>query len=181
LSVDPSDRPLSHYLPGTMVHHDEWIYALARVTGAIAFLADPLGLYRQHGVNVTGAPDRRRSAAVRELLSTGWSYYDARREQAAAFARRFGALAAAEPDPGRRARYDAGARAYRELANRLERRLVAYGAGAARVARLRSVGALARTGAYGPEAGGGFGRRAMLKDAAAALLPRRRPPCGSST
>jgi glycosyltransferase involved in cell wall biosynthesis len=181
LSVDPSDRPPSHYLPGTMIHHDEWIYALARVTGAIAFLADPLGLYRQHGVNVTGAPDPRRSAAVRELLSTGRGYYDARREQAAAFARRFGALAAAEPDPGRRARYDAGAGAYRVLAHRLERRLVAYGADAGRATRLRSVGALARSGAYGAEAGGGFGAGAMLKDAAAALAPRQRPSTGSPT
>lgn len=166
-------RPPSHYLPGTPMHHDEWIYSLARVAGATAFIPEPLASYRQHEVNVTGAPNPGHLDALRALLTTGWAYYEARRRQAVAFAVVFGELAARETDPLLEVRWKAGADAYGALAVALDERLVLYARGPGPRKRFTALGRLARAGAYRREHRGGFGIRTLLKDAAAAMAPRR--------
>lgn len=158
--ADPSERPPSHYLPGAPMHHDEWVYALGRALGAVAFLSETLALYRQHGANVTGAPEGFR-ARVREAFTTGWTYYARRRDQARELAALFDRLAAGGGDDlaGRAA--DAS-RSQRELAERLDRRLAVYEPGRSRRDRVRRLMRLARDGDYRRLGGGALGRDALM-------------------
>lgn len=164
--ADPARRPASHYLPDAPMHHDEWLYALARSLGAVSFVAEPLALYRQHGANVAGAPGGV-GARLRETVSTGWSYYARRRDQARALERLFGELAVSAGDAGIRERAAAAVPAHRELARRLDRRVGVYEPGASRARRARRLARLARDGHYG-----GFGMRALARDAFMVALGR---------
>ena len=159
-----TDRPPSHYLPDATLHHDEWLYAVARSLGAVALVAEPLALYRQHGENVTGAPAGA-AARVREAASTGWTYYGRRREQALALDRLFAGLAVSDADLGERAA--AAERYYGELARRLDRRLAVYEPGTSRARRARRLLRLARDRGYS-----GFGARALARDALMVALGR---------
>src|SRR5205823_4969437 len=109
-------RPRSHFLEGAMVYHDEWIHVLAQVCGRIAFLPDTLCFYRQHGVNVTGAPGPRLVDVSRDALSVGLDYYRNRGAQAREWSVLFAGLAAAEEDGDRRSRYERGSEAFGRLA-----------------------------------------------------------------
>jgi glycosyltransferase involved in cell wall biosynthesis len=160
----PAKRPPSHYLPDASLHHDEWLYAVARSVGAVALIAEPLALYRQHGANVTGAPAGI-AARVREVVSTGWTYYARRREQARALERLFADLAVSSDDLAGRAA--AAERYHRELAGRLDRRLAVYEPGASRARRARRLVRLAREGGYD-----GFGAPALVRDAFMVALGR---------
>lgn len=165
--VDWTSRPPSHYLPGQPINHDEWIYLLARGMGSIAFLAEPLALYRRHPTAVTGAaPGRRRRFG--KLFSTGWTYYEARREQAVALAEAFERLAAGDAGDG--TRNDPAARSYRTLAERTGVRLQVYDPEATRAVRARRLARLIRSGAYGRR---GFGPFAGARDAVMITLGRR--------
>lgn len=168
LAVDWSRRPRSHYLPDAMLNHDEWVYVLARVRGSIAFIADPLALYRQHGSNEIGAPRRDLLARLREVPRAGWAYYDMRRGQMDDCASLFAGLARAEEDSRLRERYAAGGRSYRALTSALERRLTIYSQDASARVRVGALLRLASESAYRPRTRGGFGSTAFLKDAVAA-------------
>jgi glycosyltransferase involved in cell wall biosynthesis len=157
--VPSQRRPPSHDLAGAAIRHDEWVYLLARVTGSIAFVAEPLGLYRQHGANVTGAPQRGALAFVRQIRATQSDYYAARRDQAAGSAAVLAELAATERDPA----LAAGAIEYEALARTLARRVPLYDRDQGRRTRLRQLSALAVDGGYR----GAPGR--LLKDLTAAL------------
>ena len=158
--ADPSERPPSHYLPGASMHHDEWLYALGRSLGSVAFLPDTLALYRQHGANVTGAPEGL-GARLRETVTTGWTYYARRRDQANELAALFDRVAA--EDGGELARQAAEAsRSHAELADRLRRRLAVYEPGVSRRGRLRRLARLAREGDYRRLGGGALGRDALM-------------------
>lgn len=157
--ADPARRPPSHYLAGARMHHDEWLYAIARSLGAVRFVAEPLALYRQHGANVAGAPGGL-AQRLRETVATGWTYYAHRRDQARALERLFGELAAPAVDAAIARRAAAAARAHGELGRRLDRRLAVYEPGAPRVQRARALARLARDGDYG-----GFGVGALTRDA----------------
>jgi glycosyltransferase involved in cell wall biosynthesis len=158
---DPTDRPPSHYLAGTPMHHDEWLYALGRALGAVAFVAEPLALYRQHGANVTGAPEGA-VAQLREALTTGWTYYARRRDQARELGALFDRLAASEADADLAVRAADASRSLVELAQRLERRLRVYEPGVSRRSRFRRLARLAREGGYGRLGAGALGRDALM-------------------
>ena len=157
---DADERPPSHYLADAPMHHDEWLYAVARSLGAVALIAEPLALYRQHGANVTGAPTGA-AARVREAASTGWTYYGRRREQALALERLFAGLAVSDDELAARA--PAAERYYGELA----RRLAVYEPGASRARRARRLIRLATDRGYA-----GFGARALARDALMVALGR---------
>jgi glycosyltransferase involved in cell wall biosynthesis len=167
--LDWRRRPPSHDLVGEPVRHDEWVYTLARAVGSIAFLAQPLSLYRQHGTNVTGAPTQTGASAA---LSTGWSYYSARRDQANAWSLAFAELAPREQDGTRRERLRRASASYRDLAERLAARLQVYEPRQSTWSRARCIARLALEGGYRSRRRGGFGVRAVARDAAMVALRR---------
>jgi len=166
-------RPRSHFLEGAMVYHDEWIHVLAQVCGRIAFLPDTLCFYRQHGVNVTGAPGPRLVDASRDALSVGLDYYRNRGAQAREWSELFAGLATSEPDADRRARYEGGAEAFRRLADSLDLRLLAYEP-ETRASRLAGLLRVLRSGGYGSRRRDGFGVRGLARDALMIALGRGR-------
>jgi glycosyltransferase involved in cell wall biosynthesis len=158
--ADPEDRPPSHYLEGASMHHDEWLYALGRGLGGVAFIAQPLALYRQHGANVAGAPGGA-GARARERFTTGWSYYGRRRDQARELGEVFDRLASSlDDDLGGRAA--AAARAHEELARRLDRRLRVYEPGVPRRRRVGRLARLVREGDYRRLGAGALARDAVM-------------------
>jgi hypothetical protein len=163
-------RPRSHRPSGMSVNHDEWIHVLARVLGSVAWIDEPLALYRQHGANAIGAPAHSLSGRVRELQRAGGSYYRSRADQAADCAELLERLAAHERDPAMAARLSAGARSYRRFSGLLERRVRLYAPEADAPARLRALLALVRASAYCSRDNDGFGPRSFIKDAAVACL-----------
>jgi glycosyltransferase involved in cell wall biosynthesis len=167
--LDWRRRPPSHDLVGEPVRHDEWVYTLARAVGSIAFLAQPLSLYRQHGTNVTGAPTQTKMSAA---LSTGWSYYAARRDQANGWSLAFAELAAREQGGTRKERLRSASASYRALAERLAARLRVYEPRQSTWSRARGIARLALDGGYRSRRRGGFGVRAVARDAAMVALRR---------
>jgi glycosyltransferase involved in cell wall biosynthesis len=162
-------RPGSHRT-ASMVNHDEWIQMLARVVGPTAWIAEPLALYRQHGANAIGAPAARLGERVRELRRADGSYYRRRVRQARECIEIFDRLSRELDDPSLRERMAAGARSYRRFAELLDRRVALYEPRARRPARLRSLVSLIGADAYRSHDDDGLGRRAVVKDAAVALL-----------
>ena len=160
-------RPPSHYLESERMHHDEWIYLLARGLGAIALIAEPLALYRRHEKTITGSPPGNRRP-LRHALGTGWTYYTRRREQAIALAEVFEQVAA-EGGPAH-GRCEAAARSYRALAERLEKRLAVYEPDASAPERVTALVRLVRAGMYGRS--DGFGPAALARDALMIALGR---------
>jgi glycosyltransferase involved in cell wall biosynthesis len=164
--ADPTNRPPSHYLPGAAMHHDEWVYGLGRALGAVAFVAEPLALYRQHESNVTGSPGGA-AARIREVFTTGWTYYSRRRDQARKLGAAFDTLAATAGDAEVARRAAAASRSLRELVERIDRRVAVYEPGAARRRRAGRLVRLARDGGYR-----GLGARAVVRDGLMVALGR---------
>ena len=165
--IDWKIRPPSHYLEGTPVNHDEWVYLLARGLGSIALIAEPLALYRRHASAVTG-PTPSGRARSRELLTTGWTYYSARREQARALERVFERLSGG--DLADAARVVEAARSYHSLAARIEQRLRVYDPAASRARRALRLAHLVHAGTY--RRGAGFGPLAGVRDGLMIALGR---------
>lgn len=172
LGLDWHRRPRSHYLPGEAIHHDEWVYGLARVLGEIAWLEEPLALYRQHESNVTGAATSPFRGRTESVFATGGEYYDNRRAQAFDWADLLERLAADEHEAERRRRFAEGASAYRALASRLGRRASVYTPDTSRLERGRRLVRNVRD--YRPRSRGGSGLRAMARDFAMIVLGRGR-------
>jgi glycosyltransferase involved in cell wall biosynthesis len=166
-------RPPSHLLRGETVFHDEWIHVLAQVCGRIAFLPDALCLYRQHGVNVTGAPSGDFARLPREVLDIGLDYYRQRGRQAREWTALFARLTDDEPDPARRERFAAGAAFFGAVARSLELRATVYEP-ERRVERLAALLDVLRRGGYGRRSSGGFGLRGLVRDTAMVALARGR-------
>ena len=166
--ADCRPRPRSHYIAGAFMHHDEWLYTLARAAGAVALIAEPLALYRQHGDNVAGAAGGL-AAFAREIVGTGWTYYRSRRDQALDAEEVFRELAAEEHDPVLRSSWLEAAETYSRDARRLDRRLAVYEPGASSARRVSRLVRLARAGAYGRR---GFGPAALFRDALMVALRR---------
>jgi glycosyltransferase involved in cell wall biosynthesis len=159
--ADPGKRPPSHYLPGASMHHDEWLYALGRALGSVAFVAEPLAFYRQHGANVAGAPGGALTR-VREALTIGWSYYARRRDQARELEALFARLAKDDDHPDLAGRAAAASRSLSELRNRLDRRLGVYEPRAGRRRRAARLAHLVRTGEYRLLGAGALARDALM-------------------
>jgi len=170
-SVDWRARPRSHFLPGGMVYHDEWIHVLAGIRGRIGFLPGRLVRYRQHEVNVTGSPGGRVGSAAREALTIGREYYLARAHQAREWAELFERLATREPHEALAGRYRSGASFFEQARRRLELRAAPYEADGAR-ARLAAVARIFRAGAYRSRSAGGSGLRGLARDVAMIGLGR---------
>lgn len=174
LSVaDWRERPRSHFLPNALVYHDEWIHVLAQVCGRIAFLPETLCLYRQHGVNVTGAPGARVRELSRNVVTLGLDYYRGRAGQAHDWSELFARLAAAEEDPEARGRLERGAVFFGGLARSLDLRVGVYEP-ATRSGRLAGFFRALRSGGYRRRGRGGFGVRGLVRDALMVALGRGR-------
>jgi glycosyltransferase involved in cell wall biosynthesis len=147
-------RPPAHHRHGRLLH-DEWVLALARLAGRTAFLPDRLVLYRQHPVNVEGAPTRGLRQTGAEALTGGADYYERRREQAAGWAE----LLRGGP-------FAAEGRAWAALATSLALRAQVHDRSLGRIERAARLANAARAGAYRPRCRDGFGFRGLLRDAA---------------
>jgi glycosyltransferase involved in cell wall biosynthesis len=159
--LDWEARPAAHHEHGRLLH-DEWIYGVGRVAGAIAFVAEPLVLYRQHEVNVEGAPDRTVVRRIGEAVTVGWEYYRRRADQARGWAQLLGG-----------AGFEEEAASYRRLADLLGARSAAYEPDTSALRRLGRVGSALRRGVYGRRSRGGFGLRGIARDVGMICLGRR--------
>ncbi len=165
-------RPPSRYGLGRQMLNDEWILFLAGVLGSIRLLAEPLVLYRRHGANDSAGP---LVAPRRHTLRPALENYRGAAEHTRACAEYLEAAAGA--DPATAARFAAGARHYRRVAENWAVRAALYQA-AGRRDRVRALGRLLRAGAYSPRAPGGFGRPALAKDALAGVALGSTAPAG---
>ena len=172
LRIDWRRRPRSHYLAGEPLHHDEWIYDLARVLGEIVWIDEPLALYRQHDSNVTGAAVSRLRGRTESVFATGGEYYDNRSAQARDWAELLESLAADEHDEERRRRFVEGAAAHRALACRVGRRASVYEPDSSRLERIRRLVRNRRD--YRPRSQGGSGAHALARDLAMIVFGRGR-------
>ena len=172
LRIDWHRRPRSHYLAGEAIHHDEWVYGLARVLGEIVWIEEPLALYRQHDSNVTGAAVSPLRGRTESVFATGGEYYDHRSAQAGDWAELLEGLAADEQDGERRRRLVEGASAHRTLAGRVRRRASVYRPDTSRLERGRTLVRNVRD--YRPRSRGGLGLRAMARDVAMIVVGRGR-------
>jgi hypothetical protein len=154
-------RPSAHHSHGRLLH-DEWVLGLARVSGLIAFLAEPLCLYRQHDENVEGAPQRGVGSRFSEAASVGTGYYASRAEQARDWASLLVEIPGAEAE----------AASYGRLAAALELRAAAHSPEHGRRQRLAAVATGLRRGAYASRRGEGFGLRGFARDALFAAAGR---------
>ena len=154
LALLPAERrPRAHHEHGLLLH-DEWVYGLARLARKIAFVPDELVLYRQHPVNVEGAPDRGLRRRLGDAATLGWEYYRRRAGQA----RDWAELLDGGP-------FGAEAAAWRRLAEGLELRAEVYRPDAARLTRAGALRRALRGGAYRPRSREGFGARGLARDA----------------
>ncbi len=157
--------------PRRLLAHDRWVYFLGTTLGRSVYLKEPLVLYRQHGNNTFGA-GRSGSALARvaKLLLTDPHdvafHLDLCRQRRDLLAR------AARSAGPRSAAAAAGAVHWAQLASLYEHRL-ALAAAASLGARVRSFSSLLVSGAYAAPARGGLSARALVKDALAAVLPKR--------
>ena len=169
------ERAAAAFAPGVVlgerIYHDEWIHVLAQVTGSIAFLPDVLTLYRQHGVNVTGAPGARLRTLSRDAVTVGFDYYSNRAAQAEEWSNLFAELGA-EADPSEGPAFARAAQFFRDLGRRLRLRLEVY-APAARGRRLAGLTRIGLRGAYGRRSRGGFGLSGFARDVLMIALGRR--------
>lgn len=153
LSLLPWDRrPRSHHRHGRLLH-DEWVLALARLAGRVVFLPDQLVLYRQHTVNVEGAPDRRFHVQASRGLASSAEYYELRADQA----RDWAALL----DGGE---FAEESQRWAQLAEALTRRSRVHDRTRGRRVRARELIRAAQAGAYGSRSGEGFGARGFSRD-----------------
>ena len=165
LLSDWESRPVAHHQHGRLLH-DEWVYGLARVAGSVAFIAEPLCLYRQHEANVEGAPERGAATWAKNALTTGGVYYGRRAEQARQWAALIERVAQRSADEELAGRSRREAVSYRRLAQALEQRALVYGPEESRRERLRALVRAFAGGTYRSRRREGFGLRGLTRDIA---------------
>jgi glycosyltransferase involved in cell wall biosynthesis len=161
------NRPPSRWSERPM-HHDEWIWFLARLSSHTRFLSDPLVQYRQHADNSAGAPDATFAERFDMSLSARSATYRAFAELAesyAAFLRRAG-----ERMPARRTDLLRAAGTYASIARNARLRSALYEPEVPVVDRLGRLLRLVSSAAYRSPAKGGLGSRPLLKDATLGLV-----------
>lgn len=156
--VDPALRPK---VPGEgerVLYHDVWVYLLAGAFGAIAHIAEPLVLYRQHGQNALGAKRQGWMERLRQHSAVPVATY----LKNAVYARQCAlAFASAEGAVEARART---ARLFHEtIASHLEARARFYQASRWQ-ARYVQLWQMWRLGGYRSRSRAGLGFPALLKD-----------------
>lgn len=171
--IAPDRRGRDFYRYHETLSHDSWITFLASATGRIAFLADPLVRYRQHGRNVVGA--RQENALRRLMLALGPAAHPALNRSA--IARRWAARLreVARRDPAGETGDSAGqaaARWMRIAAVELSRQRM-Y-ARRSPLTRARALAVNVARGHYSRRAGG-LGLRYIPKDVLVGVLRLKRP------
>ena len=162
--ADFDSRPRSRYEAESRLMIDEWILVLAGVLGPIRLIADPLLLYRRHDHNLSqGALVRPRAVSLRPALDD----YARAAEHMAGLADYLASIPAR--DERMAARLAAGVRHYRRRAEHWTLRTELY-AQRRRSERLRLLGRLLANRAFADRLSGGFGRRAVIKDAVGGVL-----------
>jgi glycosyltransferase involved in cell wall biosynthesis len=154
--------------------HDQWLFFLASVFGAIAYSDLRLTDYRQHTSNTFGSPDKTLSAKLayhmRWRVNNGLRY--------AQLAHMAGARADLLAESQARLsgvwldRAIAGERACRRLSDRLRLRARLYGK-ISMWDRARLVAQLYREGAYTSDGGFGLRQEVLVKDIAFGILLQR--------
>ena len=66
-SVNPDDRPTDPFCRTEKLSHDRWAYFLGTAVGSMAYDAQPLARYRQHGKNVFGSNKSRKNRIFERL------------------------------------------------------------------------------------------------------------------
>ena len=162
LNLDPLPRAM---------YHDEWVYFLASSTGPVAYVAQPLGLYRQHQDNAIGGLGARPSLRERAqqllyedvfqlaLRTTAFGRYAEYLEARASLAH------------AGRAAGQVAVESWRDVERLHLERGVIYDGSFAR--RARSLLGLLRDRGYRRTRNGGLGRRALLKDVRQLFIPQR--------
>ena len=173
-SFDWRRRPPSRDLDGHLMDHDEWIYFLAWSVGQIGFLADRLVLYRAHGSNLFGAPERGWRSRLQKLLNEDFATHTGRAAVARACAEFLeqSRAAPAARDAETVARLETGARywsAYEQLSRRRDAIYEAEGA----AAWLNQLRKLVACRAYRSRETGGLGGLALVRDLREMVLPGR--------
>jgi hypothetical protein len=129
--------------------------------GKIVGLPDKLALYRQHAVNVAGAPKQSSLAArIAYSIKTGRSHYD---KMAAISLERAKVFSQVTP-PDLAARARAAETFYMRLYQQNTDRASLYTPEKTLMERASAGFRLLRKAGYRPQAQGGFGLKALLKD-----------------
>ena len=164
--ADFARRPPSRYGNGRQMLHDEWVFFVAGVLGAIQLLAEPLLLYRQHDANDSGGwVDRRRHLGLRPAIAN----YGHSAAHTAACADYLDQAARAATDAGVARRLAAGRDSYRDASRVWSLRLSLYDSRGRRE-RARVLRNLIAARAYRSRTTGGLGRAALGKDLAGVAL-----------
>ncbi len=151
--------------------HDQWLFFLATIFGAVVYSDRRLADYRQHGNNAVGPPRPTRLLPrwLDWLTNPGGRYHKlatAARDRAVILAESQGRLTGVWRD-----RAMAGEQRCLQLASRLESRAQLYEC-AAITSRIDRLVGLYREGTYRDRSGWGFNRSSLAKDAVLGVLLR---------
>lgn len=162
-------RPMSAQDGAEPMIHDQWVCFLASTFGRMAYIREPLVLYRRHSETATHSAPNSVGIEVNRLLATASDDYLALarlNEHWASYLEK----AAPTLDGSDHDRALDGAAVYRSRCQHLERRAELYLPDRSSVSRLRTLAILVARGAYGAHQLGGLGPRALAKDATVGLL-----------
>lgn len=183
--ADLWERSVDNLHAGQPMAHDQWLFFLASAFGTVAYLAEPLAGYRQHGANTYGfaAPARTPGERLHRWINVRSrdfaSLTVAADARAAILARASDRL-----DPVWDDRAALAIAHYRRFSDHARLRAAAYDRPGI-AGRLAAWRALLRDGAYANTTRWTFGRKAALVDLACLLAPRRllgalaRPPAAA--
>ena len=168
------ERSVDSYEPEHPMAHDQWLFFLASVFGAIATSDHRLTDYRQHGGNAYGAPSHSLGSKLRHWLRWRTNHGPKYRTLAEVARVRAAILSASQArlEGVWRDRAVRGEQACLRLADRLALRARLYG-NASITERARLVLRLHRHGAYHADSGFGLGREVLVKDIAFGILLQR--------
>jgi glycosyltransferase involved in cell wall biosynthesis len=163
-------RPRHPTSPEKAMPHDLWVYFLAGVLGHIAFITEPLTLYRQHDRNTCGAYRISAAEKLRLMLRRQWQSYAQTSGLADEYAAFLAGMAERASDPKRDLLVN-GAAHYREISRRFACRQVLHQPETGRAQKLGSLIRLLRSGDYAKSRDhGGLGWLSVGKDSLMAIL-----------
>jgi glycosyltransferase involved in cell wall biosynthesis len=163
-------RPRHPTSPEKPMPHDLWVYFLAGVLGKMAFISEPLTLYRQHERNTCGAYRISASEKLRLMLRRQWQSYAQTSELAEEYSAFLADMADGASEPTRGLLLN-GAAHYREISRRFACRQRVHQPETGRVQKLGSLIQLLRSGDYAKSRDhGGLGWLSVGKDSLMAIL-----------
>lgn len=172
--ADWRSRPPSRDLNGQPMDFDEWFYFLAWAVGAVGFVDRSLVLYRQHGGNVSGAPEGGVRHKLQKLITDDFATHAGRAAVAGEYAAFLDTTSQAQQpvDEELGERLAAGARSWRTYAELAQQRDLLYDGGGfgQRFARLLG---LVTHRAYRRRSAAGLGGLALARDLRELIRPDR--------